>query len=78
MIVGAFEGGVETSGQHVLLDLPVPLVSHELFEPLGKTGQFGGREGGNYGFKFFNTHGGRVGSVRMAGKKRLRAVASGR
>lgn len=71
VIVGAFEGGVEASGQQVLLDLPVPLVSHELLEPLGKSSQFGGREGGDYGFKFFNTHGRRVGSGRVPGKKRL-------
>ena len=78
MVVGAFEGGVETAGQHVLLDLPVPLVGHELFKPLGETSQLGGREGGNYGFKFFNTHGGRVGAVGMAGKKRLREGQGGR
>lgn len=77
MVVGALEGGVETAGQQVLLDLPVPLVGHELFKPLGETSQLGGREGGNYGFKFFNTHGGRVGKVGMAGKQRLRAISSG-
>lgn len=71
MVIGAFECGVEAPRERVLLDLTVPLVGHELLEPLGKTSKFGSRKTGNKGFKFFNAHGQRISSVLIPGKKRL-------
>jgi hypothetical protein len=56
MFVRAFECPIETACEHVLFDLAVPLVRHELFEPLGKALKFRGREAGNESFKFLNAH----------------------
>ena len=56
MLVGALERRIESARQHVLLNLAVPFVGHELPEPFGKARQFGGRKAGNKGFNFFNAH----------------------
>ena len=71
MIVGAFERAVETPCRHVLLDLAVPLVGHELFEPLGKTSKLGSRKARDNGFKFFNAHSQEIRPVPVLGKQRL-------
>ena len=57
MIVRLLERRIETPLSHVLLDLPVPLIGHELLKPLGKPGKFGSRETGHDEFKFFDAHG---------------------
>lgn len=72
MVVRSFEGCVETAGKHVLLDLPVPLLGHELLEPLGKPGKLGSREAGNNGFKFFDTHAPRIRSLLTMERKELK------
>lgn len=56
MVIGAFERGIETARERILLDLAVPLIGHELLKPMGKPGQFGSRKVGNNGFNFFNAH----------------------
>ena len=68
MVVRSFEGRVETARTHVLLDLLVPLIGHELLEPLGKSGEFGSREAGDNGFKFFDTHTPRIRPLVTLGK----------
>jgi hypothetical protein len=37
LFIGPLERGVEATGADVLLDLAVPVVGHETFEPLRKT-----------------------------------------
>ncbi len=71
MRVSLPDGGIKPSGAHVLFNLVIPLIGHELLKPLGKTGQLGGRKPGNHGFNFFHTHDGRLGPGRGAGKHRL-------
>jgi len=56
MFVGAFQHGIEAAREHVLLNLAVPLIGHELVEPFGNTSQLRSREPGNNRLKFFNAH----------------------
>lgn len=72
MVVGPFECRVQPPCTHVLLDLPVPQIGHELLEPLGEASQLGRRKAGNRGFKFFNAHARRIRRLPVRGKETLR------
>ena len=75
MLVGALQCGIEAARLHVLLDLTIPLLGHELLEPLGKTGQLRRRKAGNHRFKFFDAHGGSIRGMLEGEKRRLAATA---
>jgi hypothetical protein len=56
LFVRPASGGVQASGQDVGLDAPVPLLGQELLEPLREAVELLGRELGDGGLKFFDTH----------------------
>ena len=57
LLVGTTSGGIQTPGQDISLDTPVPLIGQEILEPLRETVKFLGWELGDRRLKFFNAHG---------------------
>ena len=71
MDVRSFEGCVQATGQHILLDLSVPLIGRELREPMGESAKLGSREGGHHGLKFFDARARTISLAPVSDKKRL-------
>lgn len=68
VFVSPLQRRIQASRQQVPFNLPIPLLSDELFEPLGETSQFFCRQTGNGGFDFFNFHRQKIGQESVFGR----------